>query len=58
MTHEDHLLVFFPHLDDEAFSSAGTIIEQAENRGPVTYACLTLGEMGRNMGRPVLTNRE
>lgn len=58
MTHEDHLLVVFPHPDDEAFSSAGTIIEHAENRGPVTYACLTLGEMGRNMGRPVFTNRE
>ncbi len=55
---QDHLLVIFPHPDDEAFSSAGTIIEHAENRGPVTYACLTLGEMGRNMGRPVFTNRE
>ena len=25
---------------------------------PVTYACLTLGEMGRNMGDPLFANRE
>lgn len=25
---------------------------------PVTYVCLTLGEMGRNMGRPVMATRE
>jgi len=55
---DERLLVIFPHPDDEAFSSAGTIMQHAETKGPVTYVCLTLGEMGRNMGRPIFTNRE
>lgn len=52
------LLVIFPHPDDEAFSSAGTIIQHQKNGFPVTYVCLTLGEMGRNMGSPIFTTRE
>ncbi|MFC0190250.1 bacillithiol biosynthesis deacetylase BshB2 [Fictibacillus aquaticus] len=54
----EHILVVFPHPDDEAFGVAGTIA-QLTNRGvPVTYICLTLGEMGRNMGIPPFTTRE
>ncbi|KJE28940.1 bacillithiol biosynthesis deacetylase BshB2 [Geobacillus kaustophilus] len=55
---ERHVLVVFPHPDDEAFGVSGTIAEHAQNGTPVTYACLTLGEMGRNMGTPPFANRE
>jgi bacillithiol biosynthesis deacetylase BshB2 len=55
---ERHVLVVFPHPDDEAFGVSGTIATFVQNGTPVTYACLTLGEMGRNMGNPPFTNRE
>lgn len=58
MEKERHVLVVFPHPDDEAFGVSGTIAAHAENGSTVTYACLTLGEMGRNMGNPPFTNRE
>lgn len=58
MEKERHVLVVFPHPDDEAFGVSGTIATHIKNGTPVTYACLTLGEMGRNMGNPVFTNRE
>lgn len=58
MEKERQLLVVFPHPDDEAFGVSGTIASHIENGTPVTYACLTLGEMGRNMGNPPFTNRE
>ncbi|PRO64188.1 bacillithiol biosynthesis deacetylase BshB2 [Alkalicoccus urumqiensis] len=54
----EHVLVIFPHPDDEAFGVSGTILSHTEAGTPVTYICLTLGEMGRNMGRPVMANRE
>jgi N-acetylglucosamine malate deacetylase 2 len=58
MEKERQLLVIFPHPDDEAFGVSGTIASHVENGTTVTYACLTLGEMGRNMGNPPFTNRE
>ena len=58
MEKERQLLVVFPHPDDEAFGVSGTIATHIANGTPVTYACLTLGEMGRNMGNPLFTNRE
>jgi N-acetylglucosamine malate deacetylase 2 len=58
MEKERHVLVVFPHPDDEAFGVSGTIASHVQNGTPVTYACLTLGEMGRNMGNPPFTNRE
>lgn len=58
MEKERHVLVVFPHPDDEAFGVSGTIASYIEMGTPVTYACLTLGEMGRNMGNPLFTNRE
>ncbi|XJZ27205.1 bacillithiol biosynthesis deacetylase BshB2 [Bacillota bacterium Lsc_1132] len=58
MEKERQVLVVFPHPDDEAFGVSGTIASHIENGTPVTYACLTLGEMGRNMGNPPFTNRE
>ncbi|MBP3039188.1 bacillithiol biosynthesis deacetylase BshB2 [Bacillaceae bacterium Marseille-Q3522] len=58
MEKERHVLVVFPHPDDEAYGVSGTIAAHVNNGTPVTYACLTLGEMGRNMGDPLFTNRE
>lgn len=58
MEKEKHILVIFPHPDDEAFGVSGTIIMHTKNGTPVTYACCTLGEMGRNMGNPPFANRE
>lgn len=55
---EQHVLVVFPHPDDEAFGAAGVIAQHIQQGTPVTYACATLGEMGRNMGKPLFTNRE
>lgn len=56
---ERHILVVFPHPDDEAFTVAGTIaLYRKKFNTPVTYACLTLGEMGRNLGNPPFATRE
>jgi bacillithiol biosynthesis deacetylase BshB2 len=55
---ERHVLVVFPHPDDEAFGVSGTMAAYIENGTPVTYACLTLGEMGRNLGDPPFATRE
>jgi bacillithiol biosynthesis deacetylase BshB2 len=55
---ERHVLVVFPHPDDEAFGVSGTIALHTKAGTPVTYVCLTLGEMGRNMGNPFFANRE
>ncbi|OIJ13443.1 bacillithiol biosynthesis deacetylase BshB2 [Anaerobacillus alkalilacustris] len=55
---EKHVLVVFPHPDDEAFGPGGTIAQYTQADIPVTYVCLTLGEMGRNMGKPHFANRE
>ncbi|MGO4889213.1 bacillithiol biosynthesis deacetylase BshB2 [Anaerobacillus sp. MEB173] len=54
---EKHILVIFPHPDDEAFGVSGTMALHIESGIPVTYVCLTLGEMGRNMGNPPVANR-
>ncbi|MFC7322882.1 bacillithiol biosynthesis deacetylase BshB2 [Halobacillus campisalis] len=55
---EQHVLVIFPHPDDEAFGVSGTITSYIKQGTPVTYACLTLGEMGRNLGMPTFATRE
>jgi len=54
----EHVLVIFPHPDDEAFSCTGIVRSYIEKGTPVTYICLTLGEMARNMGNPIIANRE
>lgn len=56
MIHQ-RILVVLPHPDDEAFGLSGTLAKQIDNGAQVTYACLTLGEMGRNMGIPPFANR-
>lgn len=58
LTPQRHILMVFPHPDDEAFSSAGLIRLYRNMEVPVTYACLTLGEMGRNLGNPPFATRE
>ena len=53
-----HLLVVFPHPDDESFATGGTMALHADAGVPVTYLCGTYGDMGRNMGVPFFANRE
>lgn len=53
----ERILVVYPHPDDEAFSVSGTLAKYIDGGAHVTYACLTLGEMGRNMGIPPFANR-
>lgn len=55
---ERHVLIVLPHPDDEAFGISGSISLYREMGVPVTYACLTLGEMGRNLGNPPYATRE
>lgn len=55
---ESQVLVIFPHPDDEAFGVSGTLAKFINNGVPVTYACLTLGQMGRNLGNPPFATRE
>lgn len=53
-----HIVISYPHPDDESFGAAG-VIHKYKNEGvPITYLCGTLGEMGRNMGNPTFANRE
>lgn len=58
MEKEKHVLVIFPHPDDESFGISGTIAMYTKNNVPLTYVCCTLGEMGRNMGNPPFATRE
>lgn len=55
---ERHVLVVFPHPDDETLAAGGAVALQAKQGSTVTYACFTLGQMGRNMGKPFFANRE
>jgi bacillithiol biosynthesis deacetylase BshB2 len=55
---EQHVLVVFPHPDDETFGCGGTIAQFTKSGVPVTYICGTLGQMGRNMGKPFFATRE
>ncbi|MBM7600559.1 bacillithiol biosynthesis deacetylase BshB2 [Virgibacillus halotolerans] len=55
---EKHVVVIYPHPDDESFGAAGTIAQFRTQGVSVTYLCGTLGEMGRNMGNPPFANRE
>ncbi|HEY8347586.1 MAG TPA: bacillithiol biosynthesis deacetylase BshB2 [Symbiobacteriaceae bacterium] len=55
---ERHVLVIFPHPDDESFAAGGTIALHTRAGVPVTYVCATRGEQGRNMGMPIIATRE
>ncbi|MFD0589023.1 bacillithiol biosynthesis deacetylase BshB2 [Paenibacillus sp. GCM10027627] len=54
---ERRILVVLPHPDDEAFGMSGTLAKEIREGAVVTFACLTLGEMGRNMGIPPFASR-
>ncbi|OPA75798.1 bacillithiol biosynthesis deacetylase BshB2 [Paenibacillus selenitireducens] len=56
MTRQGNILVVLPHPDDESIIG-GTIIQHIQQGAHVTYVCMTLGEMGRNMGTPLFANR-
>jgi len=58
MEKESHVVVIFPHPDDESFGTAGSIYNFRKAGTPVTYLCGTLGEMGRNMAIGKFANRE
>lgn len=58
MEKQTHVVIVYPHPDDESFGAAGTIHNFRKEGVPVTYLCGTLGEMGRNMGTPPFANRE
>lgn len=51
------ILVVLPHPDDEVFPMSGTLAQFIHGGSHVTYVCLTLGEMGRNLGNPPFANR-
>lgn len=53
----ERILVVLPHPDDEAFGISGTLAKYIDQGAQVTYACLTLGEMGRGLGNPLLADR-
>lgn len=53
---QQRILAVFAHPDDESIV-AGTLIEHIKQGAYVTYACMTLGEMGRNMGVPPFASR-
>lgn len=55
---ENHVVVVLPHPDDETFGCAGTIAHYRRAGVPVTVICGTLGQMGRNMGKPFFATRE
>ncbi|GMA49754.1 putative N-acetyl-alpha-D-glucosaminyl L-malate deacetylase 2 [Alicyclobacillus contaminans] len=55
---ERHVLAVYPHPDDETFGKAGTIALYTQAGVPVTLICGTLGQMGRNMGKPFFATRE
>lgn len=58
MDNQTHVVIVYPHPDDESFGGAGIIKKFRQEGVPVTYLCGTLGEMGRNMGTPTFANRE
>lgn len=55
---ERHVMVILPHPDDETLACGGSILLHRQAGTPVTIVCGTLGEMGRNMGRPPFATRE
>lgn len=55
---ERRVLVVLPHPDDETFGCGGSIALYARAGVPVTCLCATLGQLGRNMGRPPVATRE
>lgn len=53
-----HILAVYPHPDDESFGKGGALALHTKDGTPITLVCSTLGQMGRNMGKPFFANRE
>lgn len=53
----NRILVVLPHPDDEVFPMSGTLAKHVMSGDEITYVCLTLGEMGRNLGNLPFANR-
>ncbi|MGZ9585452.1 bacillithiol biosynthesis deacetylase BshB2 [Paenibacillus marinisediminis] len=53
---QQRILAVFAHPDDETIVG-GTLIQHIKQGAHVTYVCMTLGEMGRNMGVPPFASR-
>ncbi|HWI53948.1 MAG TPA: bacillithiol biosynthesis deacetylase BshB2 [Symbiobacteriaceae bacterium] len=58
MERQRHVMVILPHPDDETLACGGTMALYRQAGTPVTVVCGTLGEMGRNMGKPPIASRE
>src|SRR5699024_2533075 len=52
---ENHVLIIYPHPDDEAFGVSGPMMSYRDMVVPVTYACLTYSDMGRNSEKTPVT---
>lgn len=52
------VLAVYPHPDDETFGNGGALALHASQGAKVTLVCSTLGQMGRNMGKPFFATRE
>lgn len=57
MKHE-RIMAVYPHPDDETFGKGGALALHAREGATVTVVCGTLGQMGRNMGKPIFATRE
>ena len=57
MSEESQVLVIF-RIQMMSHSHSGTLVRYIDPGVPVTYACLTLGQMGRNLGNPPFATRE
>lgn len=54
----ERVIAIYPHPDDETFGKGGALALHAQQGHAVTVVCGTLGQMGRNMGKPFFANRE
>jgi N-acetylglucosamine malate deacetylase 2 len=54
----EKILTIFPHPDDETFGKGGALALHVKKGATVTVLCGTLGQMGRNMGKPFFATRE
>ncbi|MCL6454702.1 MAG: bacillithiol biosynthesis deacetylase BshB2 [Alicyclobacillus sp.] len=54
----ERVVAIYPHPDDETFGKGGALALHVKQGDTVTVVCATLGQMGRNMGKPFFANRE
>jgi N-acetylglucosamine malate deacetylase 2 len=54
----ERVVAIYPHPDDETFGKGGMLALHVKQGDSVSVVCATLGQMGRNMGKPFFANRE